>query len=443
MPATLLTAMVKKLTVLLRTVFTLRPRTFLGMRLAVVGAGIRGCSAAYFAHRLIPSLDVTIYERSDRIGGRVYGVDIDGEWIEVGASFFKGGHRLLRGLLAELGVKASPVPRPKSIGVWDGDRFTLTIGNPLLASVRLLTRHPGDILRLYSMLRDLDGRSRALYGEVENRPGEWADLYAAAGIREWLEKPLGETMLKRGFSPRFIHDVVEPVTRVIYNQEGSMNAYAGLFTVDIMKGRTYKVVYGNEVIPRRLAEASGATVRLGSEVRGITKGDDGRYKVTGEGFSDDYDAVILANPDACSLIPGCAPVKYQPVRVSVVRGTLKGSYFKLRPGRKIPETIVSTREVPWTHIIRLPSTDAKSLYSIASPAPIDYLGDIFNEPEVVFEHTWEEAYPVLEPVRALPRCGVGRLLYYPSCSESAVSAMEPAVLSAFNCINRLRRDLDH
>jgi uncharacterized protein with NAD-binding domain and iron-sulfur cluster len=233
------------------------------MRLAIVGAGISGCSAAYCAHRLMPSLDVTIYERSDRVGGRVYSVDIDDECVEMGASFFKGGHRQLIGLLAEINVMMSSVPRPRSIGVWDGERFVFRIDNPVLAAIRLLTRHPGDILRLYSMLRKLGRRSRALYGEVERQPGELGELYATVGIKAWLEMTSEEALLERGIHPRFIHDVVEPVIRVIYNQASSINAYAGLFTVDILNGRTYKVVSGNEVIPRRLAEVSGATVKLG------------------------------------------------------------------------------------------------------------------------------------------------------------------------------------
>jgi phytoene dehydrogenase-like protein len=412
------------------------------MRLAIVGAGIRGCSAAYFAHRLVPSLDVTIYERSDRVGGRIYGVEIDDEWVEVGASFFKGGHRLLIGLIAELGIMISPVPSLRSIGVWDGERFIFRSDDPVIAAIRLLTRHPGDILRLYLMLRELSSRNRALYSEVESHSGEWGELYSTAGINEWLEKTVEETLLKQGIHPRFIHDVVEPVIRVIYNQGSSINTYAGLLTMDILNGRTYKVVSGNEVIPRRLVEVSGTTVRLGTEVKGITKGNDGKYTVSGEGFSDEYDAVIIANPDACNLIPGCLPVKYQRVYIRIVSGTLRSSYFLLRSGQSLPETIVSTREVPWTHIIKLPSAEDKPLYSIASPAPVDYLEDIFAGYDVVFEHDWEKAYPVLEPVRELPRCEVGRLLYNPSYSESAVSAMESSVLSALNCVNKLKRDLD-
>ncbi len=412
------------------------------MRLAIVGAGVRGCSAAYFAHRLMPSLEVTVYERSNRIGGRVYSVNIDDERVEVGASFFKDGHRILIGLLGELGLNANTVTRPASIRVWDGDRFTLRIDNPIVAAIHLLMRHPGDILRLYFLLRELGKRNRALYGEVENNPREWGKLYAAAGITGWIGKPLSGALLEKGISPRFIHDVVEPVTRVIYNQDASMNAYAGLFTVDILKGKTYNVASGNEVIPRRLVEASGATVKLGAEVDSITRSD-GKYTVSGKGFSEVYDAVVIASPESCHLIPDrCSPPKFQHVYVRIVRGTLKSSYLNLRPRQRVPETIVSTREVPWTHIIKLASRGSLPLYSVASPTPIDYLGDIFDGHEVVFEHDWDEAYPVLSPVGELPRCVVGPLLYYPSCSESAVSAMEPSILAALNCVNQLRRDLD-
>ena len=50
--------------------------------LAVVGAGIGGCSAAYFARKTLPGIKLTIYDAQDRIGGRILTYNADGRLLE-------------------------------------------------------------------------------------------------------------------------------------------------------------------------------------------------------------------------------------------------------------------------------------------------------------------------------------------------------------------------
>jgi protoporphyrinogen oxidase len=45
------------------------------VNLAVIGAGIGGCSVAYFARKYLPYSKVTVYEMKNRIGGRVFTVN--------------------------------------------------------------------------------------------------------------------------------------------------------------------------------------------------------------------------------------------------------------------------------------------------------------------------------------------------------------------------------
>ena len=418
------------------------------MRLAIIGAGVGGCGAAYFAHRLIPSCEITVYERSDRVGGRVYSIDLDGQGVEIGAAFFKGSHKLIVGLLKELDIKAKPIPIPSSIGVWNGERFVTRI-NGAASALRLFLRNPLNIIRLLSFLRKLGRRNRVIYREVKDQPREWDELFAAAGITKWLTRPLRDVLLEKGIASSFIDNLLEPMIRVIYNQDSSINAYAGLSTINLLYGRTYNIDSGNEVLPKRLLEASMAAIKLGVEVYTIEKGGDGSYEVSGRGFSDKFDSVIIANHDSCNLEGGarlpmeCSSMKFQQVYVQIVRGELNNSYFHLDPGGRPPDTIVSTREVPFTHLIKLGSEGGRRVYSIASTTPIDdYLGDIFEKPEVIFRHSWGKAYPILEPIQEMPRCRLDTRLLYPSCSESAVSAMESSILSAFISVNLLRRELD-
>ena len=416
------------------------------MRLAIIGAGVGGCSSAYFAHRLMPSCEITVYERSDRIGGRVYSIEVEGQSVEIGAAFFKGSHQLLIGLLKELDIEAKPLHTPSSIGIWNGKMFVTRINNPVLAAMRIFLRNPRNIFRLLSILRELSRRNRAIYREVKDHPREWDELFAAVGITEWLQRSLRDVLLERGVDSGFIDNMVEPMTRVIYNQDSSINAYVGLSTVNILYGRSYGIDSGNELLPKRLLEASGATLKSVVEVERVTVIDDGLYEVSGRGFSDKFDSVIIANHDLCNLkgLPvDCPPERSQQVYVQIVRGELKNAYFNLQLGKSLPDTIVSTREVPFTHIIKLGSEGRRPVYSIASTTPIDdYLREVFEKPEVMFRHSWGKAYPVLEPIRELPKCRLDRLLFYSSCSESAISAMEASILSAFNSVNLLRKELD-
>ena len=76
------------------------------VKLAVVGAGIGGCSAAYFAHKYLPGSKVTVYEKGKRVGGRIYTFNNKGTKIELGAEFFNSNNRIVSGLVKEMGLEA-------------------------------------------------------------------------------------------------------------------------------------------------------------------------------------------------------------------------------------------------------------------------------------------------------------------------------------------------
>jgi len=58
------------------------------VNLAIIGAGIGGCSAAYFARKYLPYSKVTVYEMENRIGGRVFTFNGEEMKSEIGAAFF-------------------------------------------------------------------------------------------------------------------------------------------------------------------------------------------------------------------------------------------------------------------------------------------------------------------------------------------------------------------
>jgi predicted NAD/FAD-binding protein len=76
----------------------------MGERIAIIGGGVAGLTAGYLLQR---RHDVTLLERSDRLGGNAYTVTTArGETVDIAvAAFGKAGYPLFYRLLAELGVK--------------------------------------------------------------------------------------------------------------------------------------------------------------------------------------------------------------------------------------------------------------------------------------------------------------------------------------------------
>lgn len=72
--------------------------------IAVIGGGIGGLTAAYL---LSPHHDVTLFEKSDRLGGNAYTyVTKSGEYVDIAvAAFGKAGYDHFYGLLANLGIE--------------------------------------------------------------------------------------------------------------------------------------------------------------------------------------------------------------------------------------------------------------------------------------------------------------------------------------------------
>ncbi|MEM9516522.1 MAG: FAD-dependent oxidoreductase [Actinomycetota bacterium] len=94
-------------------------------RIGIVGGGVSGLYAAWRLSEL--DADVHVYERSDRLGGRLFTYHVDDDrWVEFGAMRLPDAHVVAKSLLAELSVPIEPFPnnalrhaylRGKQVGV--------------------------------------------------------------------------------------------------------------------------------------------------------------------------------------------------------------------------------------------------------------------------------------------------------------------------------------
>ena len=121
--------------------------------LAIVGGGISGLSAAYYALKKgLPASSIHIYEGAERFGGQIRSDVLQGRLVNKGAEFIDSDQEKIRDLCAELGV---PLKKSDDQGtlrfqlpngnVMEGDAFLAAyrpISERIIAHKNELKRHP-------------------------------------------------------------------------------------------------------------------------------------------------------------------------------------------------------------------------------------------------------------------------------------------------------------
>ena len=417
--------------------------------LAVVGAGIGGCSAAYFARKTLPGIKLTIYDSQDRIGGRILTYNAGGRPLELGAVFFSRINKTLLAVLKAERLKMTPVER-MDFAVWNGSKFVFRSNRELLVTfIKLFTKYKLSLTRAYFLLRKVRAQVAKMYQEERRNPTDISQIFESAHLNEWQNKTFYEALKERKINQAFIDEIATPITRIIYSQNEDLGAFAGISSlIGVYSGGTYGLAEGNSILPTHLTRASNATVKMGKKVDVIEKTPEGNYRIHAENDAMVFDSVIIATPleladikfDGLTLDRGRTQT-YQTVYTSAMRGVFNPKYFNLNDSVRLPATVLTTKEVgPITHYSIQEASHGESLVTISSTEPLTdaVFKDIFkSSPVSIFDHCWKAAYPIFKPLGKLPPTRIDKRLMYVSAMEQAVSSMETSVLSAKNAVQML------
>lgn len=167
-------------------------------QVAVLGGGITGLSAAFYLLKLAreqgDSVEVTVVEGSDRLGGRIHTLRRDGFVIERGPDSFLARKLPMIDLAKELGLEGeltgtNPTAKKTYISL-DGKLHPMPEG--------LTLGIPTDIEKfLKTELVSEEGKQRALK-DLEIPPG---DLDGDVSVGDFLERRMGREMVVRIFEP--------------------------------------------------------------------------------------------------------------------------------------------------------------------------------------------------------------------------------------------------
>ncbi|MGA3228896.1 MAG: NAD(P)/FAD-dependent oxidoreductase [Candidatus Binatus sp.] len=236
-------------------------------RVVVVGAGIAGLSAALRLRQA--GAEVTVFESSDRVGGRTSSETQDGYLYERGTQFFTSTYRNALGLIKEMGLQAELRPTSPWITVFNNGR-PHRMPSGMLFAVYALT---SGLLRVRDLVRFTWHTTSLRWPALDNYSA-WAE-YDDQDAASWSAPRLG----------RGAEYLLEPVLAggMMQRIEETSRACALAVLAMTANGRSKDLTLarGNDSLPRAMAarvelkleapvqavEATpdGVTVRLPSE----------------------------------------------------------------------------------------------------------------------------------------------------------------------------------
>ena len=422
------------------------------VNLAVIGTGIGGCSAAYFAHKHLPYSKVTVYEMGDRIGGRVFTFNAEKMKSEIGAAFFHPLNKTVCGIVKEMNLTVTKLEAPMDVAVFNGTEIIFKSNrSKFYPMLKLLTKYKLSVPRLLLRLKEAKGKIRKWY--EEERSVDFWELFERVGLDKWYKMPLDQILVEMGVDRNFIDEIITPITRIIYSQNAELGGFAGLAALlGVYEESMYSLEDGNDVLPRKLLETSNSKVKLSCKVNNIEKTSKGSFRVVSENNVSVFDGVIVAAPLEVADISfdGVATHKsqareYQKIYIRVMKGAVNPRYFNLDASTKLPSIILTSKEAdPITRFSINESTRDESWVTVTSTEPIgnDLLDDLFKNGKTLLDHTWKAAYPIFKPTQKIPSTYLGNGLVYLNAIESAASSLETSAFAALNGIKLVKEQLD-
>ena len=436
------------------------------VKIAVIGAGIAGASYTHFITQALgDQCNITVYEKSNRIGGRVKNDKLGGGMIEQGATLIHSSNHYLKHIMKIHNLKPT-VPHGgegevETLAIWDGQDFRLnTRRNKAISTLQMLWAYGKSLQNLQEVVQETMPKWNEVYDLLQEGYGFETpqSLFLTVDLYDLTQKTSYEYFEEKGIDNEVVYEFVDCISRVNYHQDGNINAFADMVSLagaGMDGGELFSIEGGNDLLIKNALNSANVNLQLNSEVariESISESEKPLYRITKtDGIQDTFEIVVIACPlDLTNLELTQHVIKrdrdYQTVHAYFLAGEINYEYFN-NPWND-PETIftIEDDQIPFISIAKTgfaPDWDVP-IYKVFSREILDssFFDQAFNNVKGELHHEWK-AYTVLSPMSHWPPFKLGKGLYYINAMESAVSAMESQAVAARNVMNLTMIDLSN
>lgn len=254
------------------------------LRIAVVGSGVSGLSAAWL---LSKKHRVTLYEADERLGGHTHTVQAGEVAVDTGFIVYnEANYPNLTALFEHLGVATQPTKMSFSVSVDDGRLEYCSSGLPGLFAQKRNLVSP----RFWGMLKDMRRFHRTAGTHL-------AELEAA-------QTPLGAYLETQGYGRAFCEEHLLPQAAAIWSSKvedmdhypaaSLIRFYANHDLLGLVSQINWRTVTGGSRSYVERLRVAVPDIRTGTAVRAIHRTPDGVQIRDSHGRVDPYDHVVVA-----------------------------------------------------------------------------------------------------------------------------------------------------
>jgi len=281
-------------------------------RVAIIGGGISGLSAAFYLEKARAAgadIKYTLFESGKRLGGSIHSGRVDGSLVEAGPDSFLTEKPWALTLCKELGIDdqliGSNDAQRKTYIVVKGKLVAMPDGLMFMVPTKLVSTALSPLFSWGTKVRmaqELLHPRRLM--ESDETVGELVDRHFGAEVVDRLADPLlsgvyggdANKLSARAVLPRFVEmeENYGSLSRAMLAAHNKMRAMAGkqpprpLFS-SLKNGM-------QQMVDAIVARLDHSAIRLRTRIRGVYPKNDGWRVAIDMGGSENFDAVIMATP---------------------------------------------------------------------------------------------------------------------------------------------------